>query len=91
MKLSVLFIGIAFIFSCSGPRIALNPDRRIDYSNIDSWAALPQKQDLSDLSPEGLKPVEDGGVDIFFLYPTSLCLLYTSKNRYYCNLFFYQD
>ena len=72
MKFSVLFIGIALIFSCSGPRIALNPDKSIDYSNMDSWAALPQKQDLSDLSPEGLKPVEDGGVDIFFLYPTSL-------------------
>lgn len=60
------------LFSCSSPQLIVNGDKGIDYSNYDYWAALPQKKDPSDLSPDGLKPVEDGGVDIFFLYPTSL-------------------
>ncbi len=71
MKFYVLMFAILVFFSCSSPGLILRADQEIDYSNFDHWAALPQKQDPSDLSPDGLKPESDGGVDIFFLYPTS--------------------
>jgi hypothetical protein len=49
-----------------------------DYSNLDSWAAHPDKADPSDSVPAFLVKgmVKDSSVDVFFLHPTTL----TSKN-----------
>jgi hypothetical protein len=66
----LLILFIAFI-SCSVTKQVLNADKPVDYSKETNWAALPTKQDPSDLDPNGLKPAEDGPVDVFFLYPTS--------------------
>lgn len=47
-----------------------------DYTNLDFWAAHPDKKDFSDTVPEGLEvlPVlneEEKGVDVFFIHPTT--------------------
>lgn len=51
-----------------------------DYSNIDNWAAHPDKKDPADRTP--LPSIADrqsnAAVDVFFLYPTT----YTGTNRY---------
>lgn len=78
---SIFFLTI-LLAACSTPKYFVNPDKPIDYSNPDHWAALPSKKDPSDLNPQGLQPTEDGGVDIFFLYPTSLL---AKKDRKYHN------
>lgn len=57
--------------SCGITKQVLNADKSVDYSNEDNWAALPTKDDPSDLSPDHLKPAIDGPIDVFFLYPTS--------------------
>jgi hypothetical protein len=72
MKFCVLILTVLLFHACGSAGLVVNANKEIDYSNFDYWAALPQKQDPSDLSPDGLKPEADGGVDIFFLYPTSL-------------------
>lgn len=47
---------------------------RPDYSNLDNWAAHPEKADLADGTPlPSLKDnQEEGPVDVFFLHPTTL-------------------
>lgn len=43
-----------------------------DYSNINSWAALPQMLDAADSVPSGLKNIQHlSQADVFFVYPTS--------------------
>ena len=66
-----LLISVLFIASCSSTKQVLNADKPVDYNKDSNWAALPTKKDPSDLNPFGAKPLEDGAVDIFFLYPTS--------------------
>ncbi len=71
MKPSFLLLVGLLLTSCSVTKQALLPDQPIDYSKTEHWAALPSKVDPSDLDPFGLNPMENGPVDIFFLYPTS--------------------
>lgn len=49
-----------------------------DYSNIDHWAAHPDKKDPSDSVPAPLKNsiVKDTSVDVFFVHPTT----YTNRS-----------
>ena len=44
-----------------------------DYSNPDNWAALPEKEDMADLTPEAYLADEQSTaeVDVFYLYPTT--------------------
>ncbi|MDA0338788.1 MAG: DUF3089 domain-containing protein [Proteobacteria bacterium] len=43
-----------------------------DYSIAGSWAALPEKQDKSDLAPLGYLDTQDSAVvDVFFVHPTT--------------------
>ncbi len=71
MKMLFVFILLCSI-SCAPTKQVLNEDKPVDYSDPKNWASLPTKKDNADLSPDGKAPVEDGGVDIFFLYPTSM-------------------
>jgi hypothetical protein len=50
-----------------------SPDGNPDYSNLDYWAAHPDKKDPSDSLPQSLAKdfVADSTADVFFLYPTS--------------------
>jgi hypothetical protein len=43
-----------------------------DYSDASNWAALPGKQDLADLVPEGVESWAQGAhpIDTFFIHPT---------------------
>ena len=45
----------------------------IDYSNLDFWAAHPEKLDGADVSPIGFSfdRQEDAEVDVFFVHPTT--------------------
>src|SRR5512146_3242454 len=44
-----------------------------DYAQSDSWAALPDKPDASDVAPPGETIADPNAapVDVFFIYPTS--------------------
>jgi hypothetical protein len=45
-----------------------------DYSNLNYWAAHPNKKNPSDSIPKGIledKAVPQKAVDVFFVYPTS--------------------
>lgn len=50
-----------------------------DYSNLDYWAAHPDKKDPSDSVPAPLRKTyhPDSSVDVFFIYPTT----YTDKKE----------
>jgi len=50
-----------------------SPDGKPDYSNLDYWAAHPDKKDPSDSLPKPLVKdfVPDTSADVFFIYPTS--------------------
>jgi len=50
-----------------------SPDGKPDYSNLDYWAAHPEKKDPSDSLPKPLVKdfVPDTSADVFFIYPTS--------------------
>ncbi len=58
------------------PTLPFNPADAVsppDYSNDDFWAALPAKQDPSDLVPEGIDNIYSGSnapVDVFYIHPT---------------------
>jgi hypothetical protein len=43
----------------------------IDYSNLNMWAAHPDKKDLADNTPEGRPLPSDIVADVFFVHPTS--------------------
>ena len=46
--------------------------RKIDYSQLDYWAAHPAKKSFSDYIPKDQQPGKEKlAVDVFFLYPTS--------------------
>ena len=43
-----------------------------DYSNLEHWAALPDREDAADLTPEGINDGQaDAAVDVFFVHPTT--------------------
>jgi hypothetical protein len=78
----LFFAGISLVLSCStvhipqGSIYKSGQDTMIapDYSKLENWAANPDKWDPSDSIPLPLQDVtlKDTGVDVFFLYPTTL-------------------
>jgi len=64
---------VIFIFILCIPLLLIGQDIKIDYSNPDNWAALPDKMDNADLVPGNYTTDKqpDSQVDVFFLYPTS--------------------
>lgn len=46
---------------------------KIDYSNLDNWAAHPAKEDMADLQPEKTELADQSNlpVDVFFIHPTT--------------------
>jgi hypothetical protein len=76
------FASILFFITCSpaysryvsGFNVTADTSASPDYSNLENWAAHPDKSDPSDSIPEPLKTshVADTGVDVFFLHPTTL-------------------
>ena len=51
----------------------LNGIKNIDYSDLNNWAAHPQKKDPSDSVPRKLnKDIESPIADVFFIHPTTL-------------------
>ncbi len=81
-----LFLVSFFFLSCTSsyhPYIAgytfRNPSGTPDYSNLDHWAAHPDKKDPSDSVPSSLKANyhPDTAADVFFIHPTT----YTDKER----------
>jgi len=43
-----------------------------DYSNPQHWAALPDREDAADFTPEGISDGQaDAAVDVFFVHPTT--------------------
>lgn len=72
-----IMIGLAVYFSACKtykPRTSFSSSdvgRAPDYSNLEYWAAHPDKEDLADSTPDKLpKPSEPYQVDVFFVYPT---------------------
>ena len=79
-----LLVSIIIAFGIIGPVEAItwmskphhdfNPDKqsvRPDYSLAENWAALPEKEDLADMRPDGVEsnPLLKE-VDVFFIHPT---------------------
>jgi hypothetical protein len=75
---SLLFILIATHLAAQAPKSTITPPAP-DYANADFWAALPDKQDLSDAIPKALAnlPTNSSQADVFFVHPTT----YTSKKK----------
>ena len=69
-----------FLQSCSSPKpakgsIQSNVPRAPDYSNLQNWAAHPNKKDPADSVPLNSKVHDEqatADVDVFFLHPTTL-------------------
>jgi len=74
---------LLLFYGCSvHPKLAFNAGQipvAPDYSMADHWAALPDKKDLADRTPNlELQDEQDSAVaDVFFLYPTT----YTGTSR----------
>ena len=77
--LLAVLTGLALIYSCA-PRYqnttheySLRENLPPRYSDINFWAAHPDKYDPSDSIPAPLKPayIYDSTVDVFFLHPTT--------------------
>ena len=78
----LFFAGILLVSSCSPastPHISMyrpGQDTMVapDYGKLEYWAAHPDKWDPSDSIPVPLQAetLKDTGVDVFFLYPTTL-------------------
>ncbi|HZF48871.1 MAG TPA: DUF3089 domain-containing protein [Polyangiaceae bacterium] len=49
------------------------PPAAPDYADPRSWSALPERDDLADRAPAGVRPVDPrrAGVDVFYVHPTS--------------------
>ena len=80
---------LGFLFALSLTACAVRPKGEFDasrippvpdYSNLDNWAAHPDKTDPSDRTPmDDIKNGEgDAAVDVLFFYPTT----YTGAKRY---------
>lgn len=43
-----------------------------DYAQSNAWAALPEREDNADLTPQGVEDAQSGApVDVFFIHPTT--------------------
>lgn len=62
---------VIFIFILCIPLLLIGQDIKIDYSNPDNWAALPDKIDNADLVPGNYTTDKqpDSQVDVFFYIP----------------------
>lgn len=79
---SVCFLVFVLLLQACGPTYkkwvsdykARIPVNQADYSNLEYWAAHPDKKDPSDSIPKPLRPSTqfDSSVDVFFLHPTTL-------------------
>lgn len=80
-----LILSCLVIVSCSKKNYITTTDFKEginvipDYSDLNSWAAHPYKNDPSDSVPLAIRVgyMPDSTVDVFFIHPTS----YTDKNR----------
>ena len=78
VKKITLFSVFLFVLSSCANKIPLNSfEQEVskpapNYSNIDHWAAHPDKSDYSDLKPKNLlnDTLSLDSVDVFFVYPT---------------------
>ena len=78
VKKITLFSVFLFVLSSCTNKIPLNsfeeevPKPAPVYSNIEHWAAHPDKSDYSDLKPKNLlnDTLSLDSVDVFFVYPT---------------------
>ena len=68
---------MAFDIATKAPALPFDPESQPapppDYSDEANWAALPSKDDLADLVPEGSTNMYDQGespVDVFFVHPS---------------------
>lgn len=70
-----LFVSLILISSCASLPSGnfTNNSKSIDYSNVDRWAAHPNKKDLSDSVPAPIAALDYkiADVDIFYLHPTT--------------------
>ncbi len=85
-KFLLLYLAAALGLAACGavhPNMAFDANRvpaAPDYSNMDNWAAHPDKSDPADLSPAPTSVLDmqkDAPVDVIFLYPTT----YTGDSR----------
>ena len=85
MNRLVVFICLIIFYSCSSTKKMSNIETNplpLDYSNLDFWAAHPQKKSYSDSLPNGFTKKENPQIDVFFVHPTT----YTSnKGKLYWN------
>lgn len=75
-----LVLATCFTPACISPGCFLKPTQAFDaaslaaqpdYTDPDSWAALPDKQDKADLTPPGFEDKQaTAPADVFFVYPT---------------------
>ncbi len=77
----ILFIGVQFT-SCKtyGPSNGFNPPEilDVDYSNLNHWAAHPDKRDNADKIPGSDRTAPSNlKADVFFIHPT----IYTDKGK----------
>ena len=78
VKKITLFSVFLFVLSSCANKIPLNsfeqevPKAAPNYSNMDHWAAHPDKSDYSDLKPKNLlnDTLSLDSVDVFYVYPT---------------------
>jgi hypothetical protein len=81
MRIYLVFISFLCLMSCSQSNYSkyapIYESQSInevpDYSNLNYWAAHPDKNDPSDSIPKNVKrnQIESKEVDVFFVYPTS--------------------
>lgn len=80
MKLNIFYIILLFLSSCSSSRhfapLAFEEAKTPtppDYSNMDYWAAHPEKSDLADFVPDEnlLDNQKLAEIDVFFIHPTT--------------------
>ena len=78
------FTALSLVTACAAVRPTESYDPALappspDYADPAYWAALPERDDLADLTPNGLEDRQaEAEVDVFFLHPTT----YTSKRGY---------
>src|SRR5512144_2109397 len=83
LKAVYLFILCLSLYSCADKYLSYkekyqfsSKNKKPDYSDLNYWAAHPDKWDPSDSIPKPLRKMErDTCVDVFFLHPT----MYTKR------------
>jgi len=70
------FLKITYAMIFASPELPFDPDDAVappDYADPSNWAALPVRDDLADMVPEGVNTTVVQGtapVDVFFIHPT---------------------